>query len=223
MNAATSPTSTSKPTRVFLEGVRICYVNLHAPKVSTRDDGEIVEQYAVQALIPKGRKSQLGLLRRAVAAAKLGAGRPEGEKYKNAAVRDGDQEQEDRPRPETKGMFFLNARNNTQPICLDRNNIRLTDPKEIRDKLYSGALCDMLVTAFYYAAGPRTKGNKGVTWSVEIVRKRADMPRLDGRATVDDMPAPTITDEGTFYVDYGFDPPVPSDMVTTGGGDENEF
>src|SRR4051794_17061033 len=160
---------TVRPTRVFLEGVRICYVSLHAPRVNEDDKGVKKEAYQVRILVPKGRKEQIGRLKQAVVAANVGAGRPVEEGYKNPAARDGDKEKATREAdgkssPELEGMYFLTARSPSQPMCLTKDRVQMVSPQQIRDALYPGCIADVLVTAFYYPSDgdlKKTQGGRG--------------------------------------------------------------
>jgi pantoate kinase len=100
-------------------------------------------------------------------------------------------------------------------MCLTKDRVLMTDPRQIRDVLYPGCIADVMVTAFYYPVDgdlKRTQGGRGVSWTVDAVVKRADARRLDGRATVNDLPPPSVTDEQEIFADYGLEPEAPTDL-----------
>jgi hypothetical protein len=80
------------------------------------------------------------------------------------------------------GAPYVNARAEERPGCVLRDKTRVTDPTEIKNIFYAGALVNVSLHAFPYDR----KGKKGVSFGLNNIQFVADGPRLDGRKRAED-------------------------------------
>lgn len=161
------------PTTAVLKNVRLSFVYLVTPKLN--DKGE--PRYSATLLIPKNSEAAEVVKRITEEAKRAGMARKWGGKFPASAklvIHDGDGT---RPGgepfgPECKGHYVLTATNRNRPALFDMDGARITAD----DALYSGCYADVVVNAYAYDH----QMNKGITYSVEGVRKVADGERLGG-------------------------------------------
>lgn len=101
-------------------------------------------------------------------------------------IRDGDKDES--TRPEYAGCWFITAKNKTKPGLVDQNLQKIIDTSEF----YAGCYARATLTAFAYD----TKGNKGVSLSLQNVQKLADGEPFSGRARAEDDFGPVATPAG---------------------------
>lgn len=181
----TTATNTIPATKVVTGEVRFSYMHVWEPASINGGD----EKYSVSLLIPKSDKKTIGMINKAVEAAKeqgktskFGGKIPANLKL---PLRDGD---EDRPDDEVyAGCYFVNATCKNKPGIVDRNCNPITDSTEV----YSGCYGHASITFYPF----NTNGNRGIACGLNHIMKTADGDPLGGRSRAEDDFANLIGEE----------------------------
>lgn len=157
--------------------VRLGYVNVFEPRAF---EGQ-KPAYSVQLLIPKDDKHTIKCIKEAIENAKeKGKGLWGGTIPPNlkTILRDGDKEHPDDEIYE--GKYFLNARNvNRKPKLLAPDGTEYTEFD--KDEIYSGCWGLAIIELYPY----NSNGSKGVTASLNAIKKKKDDTRLGGTRDTD--------------------------------------
>ncbi len=162
--------STTNPTRVVTNEVRLSYANIFEAK--SIQGGK--PKYSVSLIIPKSDTDTLGRIERAIdAAIEAGIGKFGGKRPNKAALklplRDGDTERDDEA---YENAMFVNANSTTPPQVVDADLQPILDASEV----YSG--CYARVSVSFYAFN--TNGNKGIACGLGNIQKLRDGEPLGG-------------------------------------------
>ena len=166
-------------TQVTTGAARLSYANIWEPRPNLSG----IEKYSSAVLIPKSDKATIKAIEVAIEEAfQIGLKTKFDNKkagVKLDALKDGDEVNEDGEGkgPEFKGMMYLNASANKQPIVLDRDRNQLLD----KTKCYSGVWANVALNFYPFAAS----GNKGVAVGLEAIRVLKDDEPLGGILTTE--------------------------------------
>lgn len=175
--------------------VRLSYVNLITPQVSTDNNGQQVQKYNCTVLLPKSDTATKAKIDAAVEAAKQ-----KGLQSKwsgvmppriDVPVRDGDGERPSDGMPygeECKGCWVINVSANRKPRIVDNALQDIIDPAEI----YSGMYARVSVDFFPYFS----QNKKGIGVSLCNVQKLADGEPLGGAPATPDEDFGALDDLG---------------------------
>lgn len=180
------PTST-KPTTIVTDTVRLSYVHLFEPYAQDANDDE---KYSCVLLIPKSDTKTLRRIKDAIdAAAEQGKNTKFGGKIPNnlqTTLHDGDEEGDLEKNPEYEGHMYMSVSSRQKPGIVDKNVQPILDSTEV----YSGCYARVQIGAFPYDY----KGKKGVSFGLNHVQKVRDGEMLGGRTRAEDAFDP-IDDE----------------------------
>lgn len=162
--------STTNPTRVVTNEVRLSYANIFEAK--SIQGGK--PKYSVSLIIPKSDTETIGKIKRAIdAAIDAGIGKFGGKRPNKAALklplRDGDIDRDDAAYADA---MFVNANSTTPPQVVDADLQPILDASEV----YSG--CYARVSVSFYAFN--TNGNKGIACGLGNIQKLRDGEPLGG-------------------------------------------
>lgn len=164
------------PCKVITGTVRLSYAHLLEP-VAIQDGQD--KKYSVSLIIPKDDKKTIGLIEKAIAAAKEQGKAKWGGKIPaklKMPLRDGDEE-----RPEDDAYansYFVNASCKTKPGIVDKN----LQPIIEADEVYSGMYGRVSVNFYPFDA----QGSKGIACGLNNVQKIKDGESLGGRSKAED-------------------------------------
>ena len=171
--------SKDNPLRVITRKVRISYANVHEPRA--QEEGE-KPKYSAAILISKDDEKTLGLIERAIEAAKKAGKEKWGGKIPRnlkLPLRDGDEE---RPEDEAyENVMFLNASSIRRPEIVERVNGELEELED-PDDFYSGCYCRVSLNFYPFSVS----GNKGVAVGLGNIQKLEDGERLSGGSSAED-------------------------------------
>ncbi len=177
-------------TRVTTPKAILSYPHLFKP---VKAEGDTEEKYSVSLVFPAG--SDLAAMKAAAIAAGI---EKFGDKFE-PLLREGKlrmpfrTDVADKGYPE--GATFVNARNKQKPGVVHAYNGADNKPALLTDEslIYPGCFARAVLVAFGYD----TKGNKGVSFSLQNIQHLGDGPRLDSRKNarddfdaVEEAPAP---------------------------------
>jgi hypothetical protein len=169
--------------------VRFSYLHVWEPK---KIDENSEPKYSVSLIIPKSDTKTLGLIKKAIEAAKEAGKAKFGGKIPaniKSPLRDGDEERPDDPAYEN--AYFVTANAKTKPGLVDKNRQPIIDQEE----LYSGCYGHASITFFAF----NTSGNKGVACGLNHLMKVKDGDSLGGKSTAEnDFADLEIEDEDLF-------------------------
>ncbi len=184
-----STITTDNSTKVITGLVRFSYLHVWEPK---KIDENSEPKYSVSLIIPKSDTKTLGLIKKAIEAAKEAGKAKFGGKIPaniKSPLRDGDEERPDDPAYEN--AYFVTANAKTKPGLVDKNRQPIIDQEE----LYSGCYGHASITFFAF----NTSGNKGVACGLNHLMKVKDGDSLGGKSTAEnDFADLEIEDEDLF-------------------------
>ena len=164
--------------KIKLKKVRVSYPNVFVPKAM--EEGK-EPKYSLAMLIEKTDAATIKLLRDTAAAAwKLGfPSLKMPTAFKNPMLRDGDVEKPDAEG--YAGAYFVNAKSNRKPECIDQTGAPLTP-----DEFYPGCFAMASITVKSY---DHPTGGKGVTAYLNNVMKIDEGEQLGdaGASAADDF------------------------------------
>jgi hypothetical protein len=184
-----STTTTDNSTKVITGLVRFSYLHIWEPK---KIDENSDAKYSVSLIISKSDTKTVGLIKKAIEAAKEAGKAKFGGKVPNnlkSPLRDGDEERPDDPAYEN--AYFVTANAKSKPGVVDKNRQPIID----QDELYSGCYGHASVTFFAF----NTSGNKGIACGLNHLMKVKDGESLGGKSTAEnDFADLEIEDEDLF-------------------------
>ena len=184
-----STITTDNSTKVITGLVRFSYLHVWEPK---KIDENSEPKSSVSLIIPKSDTKTLGLIKKAIEAAKEAGKAKFGGKIPaniKSPLRDGDEERPDDPAYEN--AYFVTANAKTKPGLVDKNRQPIIDQEE----LYSGCYGHASITFFAF----NTSGNKGVACGLNHLMKVKDGDSLGGKSTAEnDFADLEIEDEDLF-------------------------
>lgn len=145
-------------------------------------------KFSCTLLFPKN--ADLSEMKKAVHAAKVatwGSDQAEWPKKLRTPFRDGDEKED---LEGYKGMIYVTVSNKHKPQVVDKNLEPITEES---DDFYAGCKARAALRAFTYD----TKGNKGVTFSLESLQKMGEGERFSGRMKAEDVFTKVAEDEDT--------------------------
>jgi len=162
-------------TNVITNPVRLSYASIWTPRSVNGSE----PKYGTALLIPKEDSETIGLIEKAIDAAKakalekLGGKLPKGFK---TPLKDGDDP--DVEDEHYRGQMYVNANSRVKPGVVDLNLRPIEDGSEV----YSGCWCRADVNFYYYDAGV----NRGVGCGLNNLQKTKDDEAFSGRAKAED-------------------------------------
>lgn len=165
-------------TKIVTGKVRFCYCNVFEPTAMNEGD---TPKYSICVLIPKDDEKTVGLINKAIEAAKIAGKAKIADKNGKipstikTPLRDGDEERGDDPAFE--GMYFINANSTRKPVIVDRDLNAIMD----KEDFYSG--CYGRVSLNFYAFNVQSKG---VAAGLQNIQKLEDGEPLAGGSTAEE-------------------------------------
>ena len=162
-------------TKVVTGVVRLSYCHLWEPAAITEG---AKPKFSVSLIIRKDDKETIDKINSAIDAAieeatatKFGGKKPNKATLKGAALRDGDEKDDEA----YKGSFFLNASSNEAPQIVDKNVNPILD----RSLCYSGCYARVSINFYAYAVS----GQKGIAVGLGNVQVVKEGTPLGGKAS----------------------------------------
>ena len=167
-------------TKVKTGKVRFSYVNIFSPR---KADDSAEPKYSMTLLVPKSDTVTYQAMKRAIKAAiqtkpEIFKGLTEQEIQTPIHDGDGRKPKGGAYGEECKGCWVVNTSSKNKPGVVDINKEPITDPTEV----YSGCYGRVTINAYAY----NRNGNKGISFGLNNVQKRADGAPLDGRVSAED-------------------------------------
>lgn len=167
-------------TKLITNKVRLSFTHVFKPASSFEGQEE---KYSVTIMIPKDDADTLAILRKAeknVFEAEK-TGKLKGTKlgnFRNALIRDGDEDFDLDKYPEYAGHFIVTASSKQKPVVLDKYKNEITDENEV----YSGVYARVQLNIFAY-----NNKSKGISAGLNAVQVVAKGEPFASHVSVDDF------------------------------------
>lgn len=163
-----------KGVRLTTPKFRTSFPHLHEPAGM---EGQ-PKKYSVVMLFPKD--SDMSWAKKAIATVmteRFGADKTKWPKGLKNPIRDGDDKES--PLAGYEGSYYVTARSNDKPGCVDH---QLNDIIDVREELYAGSYARATISFYYYDKA----GNRGVGVGLSNLQKLGDGEKFSGRTSAKD-------------------------------------